>query len=91
MGTTLLYSRRQLGERFSEGARLLWIAMRRDRLSQETLRTELGRARGVIGHWLRGDRLPDGASRGKLFERFGIKPQAWEQKPKKPFSIEEAA
>lgn len=88
---SLLYSRRQLGERFSEGARLLWIAMRKHGLSQESLRRDLGRARGVIGHWLRGDRLPDGASRGRLFERFAIKPQAWEQKPTKPFSIEEAA
>lgn len=87
----LLYSRRELGERFSEGARLLWVAMRRHELSQEALRTELGRARGVVGHWLRGERLPDGTSRGKLFERFGIKPQAWEQKPTKPFSLDEEA
>lgn len=87
----LLYSRRELGKRFSEGARLLWVAMRREGLTQEALRKDMGRARGVVGHWLRGDRRPDGASRGKLFERFEIKPQAWEEDPKKPFSLEDAA
>lgn len=87
---TLIFSR-GLGPRFSEGARLLWAAMRREGLTQRALRTQLDLGGGVIGRWLRGDRVPDGASRGKLFERFRIKPQSWEQKPTKPFSIESAA
>jgi hypothetical protein len=87
----LIYGRRRLGDRFSEGARLLWLAMLRQGLSQESLRAELGRPKGVIGRWLLGDRLPDGESRGRLFKRFGIKPQAWDQKPSKPFSLETAA
>ena len=88
---TLIYGRRRLGKRFSEGARLLWSAMLRAGLSQEALRVELRRPKGVIGRWLMGERLPDGESRGRLFKRFGIQPQAWDQKPTKPFSIETAA
>jgi len=86
----LIYGR-QLGPRFSEGARLLWVAMRRAGLSQESLRSELGCAKGVIGRWLRGDRLPDGTFRGKLFKQFGIRPQLWEHGPSRPFSCDAAA
>lgn len=76
-----------LGDKFSEGARLLWLAMRRSQLSQEQLRLELQLARGVIGRWLRGERRPDGKSRGTLFERFEISPTAWDSPPSEPFTL----
>lgn len=79
----------KIGPRFSEGARLLWLRMTRERLTQESLRTELRLSKGVLSTWLHGTRLPDGPCRGQLFVRFGIPPQAWEEKPAKPFSIED--
>lgn len=83
----LIYARR-LGPHFSEGARLLWLSMEHRDYTQEDLRQLIGKSKGVIGRWLRGDQRPDGESRGLLFELLKIKPQAWDSVPQKAFSIE---
>jgi len=87
----LIYVRGPLGPNFSEGSRLLFLAAKRAGLTQEALRARLGRSKGVVGDWLRGKSKPDGESRGRIYEKFGIKPHLFDQKPTKPFSLESAA
>lgn len=91
--------RQSLGDHFSEGARVLWVSMGREKLSQEGLRRRLNEhrdadrpmARGVINRWLYGDRKPDGEGRGMLFKSLGIDPSLWECEPRKPFAPPKAA
>lgn len=79
--------RRKRAARFSEGARLLWLAMERDGLSQEATRLKVGVAGGQLGRWLRGERLPAGPFRGALFRLFSIDPSAWDVPPSEPFKF----
>jgi ribosome-binding protein aMBF1 (putative translation factor) len=65
--------------------------MRRAGLTQADLRQELDLSTGVVGRWLRGDRKPQRHWRKALHARFGIPLTAWERKPAKKFSLDEAA
>lgn len=85
----LVYVNRQ-GPHLSEGSRLLWLAMLRAGLSQEALRLEMGRAKGSVGDWLRGDGRPRTSARVWLHERFRIPLAAWDKPPVKPFKFEAA-
>lgn len=81
-----LVYRRHLGAAFSEGSRLLWLAMVRGHLSQEALRREMRCSKGAISRYLRGERRPDGPARGFFHRRFRIAPDAWDKKPSRKFS-----
>jgi len=76
---------------FSEGSRLLWLAMRRRGLSQSALRAQLGCAGGVIGRWLLGSRKPSASFRVLLVDLLGVPVNSWDMPPRKPFSPKEAA
>jgi transcriptional regulator with XRE-family HTH domain len=82
-----LYVTRQ-GEKLTEGARLLWLAMKRVGLTQEALRAKLGISRGAIGRWVRGDRVPDRSSRERLKDMFSIAIEDWERKPRRPVTFD---
>lgn len=85
--------RQELGEHFSEGSRLLWVAladscggsqaqMRRRLTGQsgEELRP------GVVSRWLYGDHRPGLRMVLQLKEAFGIPIEAWHQSPTEPFA-----
>ncbi len=77
----------RVGPYLSEGARLLWVGMRREKVSQAELRRELDISHGLVGRWLRGERVPHGRNRRALEKRFGISLDDWERKPTKRFSM----
>lgn len=76
-----------LGRNVTEGTRLLWAELARRGWSQEDLRRSVHVARGVVGRWLYGDRLPDLASATKLQRLLGIPIEAWSAGPTEPFSL----
>jgi hypothetical protein len=76
-----------LGRRFSEGARLLWLAVRRHCVDLAGLVEATGRTKGAVSRWLHGHCLPDADSRIVLFEKYAIPVAAWSQPPKKEFRI----
>lgn len=82
---------RELGPYVSEGSRLLWLAVRRRGLTLDALHSALGVGQGVLGRWLRGQRRPGGRGRAILHAEFRISPSAWDEPPRKPFSLEKAA
>lgn len=82
-----VFSSSELGSKFSEGARLLWLALLRSDTSQEGLRSAVGCTKGVVGRWLKGERRPDELRRRAIFKRFGVPPSLWDVPPRKSFSI----
>lgn len=75
----------ELGERFSEGARLLWKVLDDKRCSQLQLQRELGEHAGVVNRLLYGDRLPSLETAVRIEALYGIPVNAWNEAPKKKF------
>lgn len=90
--------RDHLGENFSEGARLLWLKLPKlargwgvePVSAREELTKRLSAARGTVSRYLYGDRRPDLVQAGKLEEIAGIPMRAWNELPKKPFTLAHA-
>lgn len=80
---------KDLGPKFSEGARLLWIAVQRERLTLVALAKEVGRGQGTVSRWMHGIRIPDEDSRRELHRRFGVPSdiEMWRRKPTQKFHI----
>lgn len=78
------FHRTQLGGSFSEGARLLWIALGGfDR--QVAAAEDLGCMKSTLSRWLYGDRRPESHWRSVLKKRFRIPYESWETPPKRLF------
>lgn len=80
---------RELGDKFSEGTRLLWQAATRERMTLAALARAVRRGEGTVSRWLHGQRRPDEDSRRVLHDRFGIPADisVWRQKPTRKFAI----
>jgi hypothetical protein len=76
--------RRELGERFSEGARQLWLVVEREGLTHKRLRERIGRGFDVT-RWLYGDSVPPVAALVRIEELWGIRVALWLQKPRHRF------
>lgn len=71
------HTRQKVGPNFSEGARLLWIAMRIQGMNQCGVARVLGRHRGVINRLLYGERRPGLDLALDIQDTFGIRPVDW--------------
>ena len=79
--------RTELGPKFNEGARLLWLAIIREGITQFALSRELGIATpGVQNRWLWGDQRPMNPWRKKINERFSVPVDAWDEEPTEAFT-----
>ena len=83
------FVRRTLGPKFSEGARLLWLAVVRQRLTLRQV-SEAGGAQQAH-YWLFGDKRPGPTPRRRLRDGFGIEPALWDEAPHEPFSLDRLA
>lgn len=83
--SAMLY-RRRLGKKFSEGARLVWIKLKRRKWTQAELARQLGgRDRGTVSHWLYGDTRPDLDALLLFKSVLKIPVEAWAKPPTEPF------
>ena len=80
-------TRTHLGEQFSEGARLLWLAMEERGWSQAQLAKSIAAQPGVVPRWLYGDRKPSWDWAATLRDSFGISLDAWTVAPTQPFRL----
>lgn len=78
-------SRTELGDRFSEGARLLWCVLSDRGWSQGELTRAIGAKPGVVPRWLYGDTKPGWTWATKLRDMFGITFETWTVEPTLPF------
>ena len=78
---------RDLGPKFSEGARLLWLRSRNLGHSPETIRQVIGCTNGVVNRWLYGERGIELALAVRVEDAYGIPVRAWLMKPTKPFRL----
>ena len=78
--------RRDLGEKFTEGARQTWIAIDKKAWDHATLAEELGVAQGTVHKILYGDRLPDGLVMIRLEQLLKIPCKLWATAPKNHFT-----
>jgi hypothetical protein len=82
---SLPYKRTELGPKFSEGARLLWLAMRENKWSQGELGKAIDAKPGVVNRWLYGDIRPGLAWAEELLAVVKIPLSAWNQRPVRAF------
>lgn len=80
-------TRRALGPHFSEGARLLWLAMESRGWTQGQLRKELDVASGRVSRWLYGDLRPSLTIAIVVAAKLGIPAETWTQAPREPFIV----
>ena len=73
------------GEHFSEGSRLLWLALERLGHTQADAEAQLECAAGAVNRLLYGDRKPGRALGDRIAERYGVQVRAWDEEPKKRF------
>lgn len=77
----------RMGSPESEGARRMWLVLRRRKWSQGQLAKELGTRSSAVNRWLHGGRIP---SRRWLFEIervLGIEARLWDRPPTRPLDI----
>lgn len=79
-------ARSKLGSKFSEGARLLWLACIKNGWSQADLRALLKCSTGTVNRYLWGDRVPDRVMADRIREVAGVPIPTWDQPPKKAFT-----
>jgi hypothetical protein len=70
-------TRTHLGEQFSEGARLLWLAMEERGWSQGQVAKAIEAKSGVVPRWLYGDTKPSWDWAVVLRDTFRIPLEAW--------------
>lgn len=77
-----------LGRHFSEGARRLWLTLRKRAWSQKDLAAALGKHNsGLVNRWLYGDRVPNRESALLIYRVLRIPPALWGQHPSRPFTL----
>ena len=81
----IVATRTHLGSQFSEGARLLWVAMESRGWSQGQLTKAVAARPGVVPRWLYGDTKPSWDWAKKISGLFGIALEAWTLEPTAPF------
>lgn len=79
-------NRTDLGPHFSEGARLLWLAIQRESLPSARAADSIDADASLFHRWLYGERKPGRAHGSALAERFGISLDQWDTEPTEPFS-----
>jgi transcriptional regulator with XRE-family HTH domain len=87
-------SRRNLGAKFSEGARQLWLLLARRTWSQAEAARQLDMDAGQLVKLLYGDRRPGRELAGRLAAGAEINLRLWDEAPTEPFvppAAEEAA
>ena len=75
----------ELGEKFSEGARQMWLRMRERKLSDSALAAKAGLDRGLIFRYRWGDSKPGRLHADKLRVALGIKPALFDADPLEQF------
>jgi len=80
----MLY-RTRLGSLFSEGARLLWLALADRKLSQADAERLLGSPQGQLSKWLYGERRPGLKWAVLIQAQFDIPPETWRLAPSRKF------
>lgn len=75
------HHRKLIGDRFSEGARLLWQELARRNLSHAGAAKALGWERATISRVLYGDVVPGIGLLADVKKVFGIAPEAWAESP----------
>lgn len=83
--------RKKLGPYVSEGARLLWAAMKERKHGQADVARALGVSLGTPSRWLYCDRRPSAALLAKVEETYGVPGSAWGRRPVKAFVLTRAA
>jgi hypothetical protein len=83
----MMHARTELGSHFSEGARLLWRVMAKQKLSQADIRRRMQCQSGLVPRWLYGDVTPGLMYAFRLAAAFDIPPQAWIAPPKRHFAV----
>jgi hypothetical protein len=78
-------NRQRFGDRFSEGARLLWLAIAGD--TQAAASIQLGCAKGMLTNWLYGDRSPSAPWLTKIQDEYGVPADAWGRPPVQTFTL----
>lgn len=78
--------RRELGSRFCEGTRLLWLAIEREGISPAAAAKRMGWSRATASHVLYGDRLPGVVLLSAVEREFGVPYAAWTLPPSEPFT-----
>lgn len=79
--------RDHVGDDFSEGARLVWLAKEADDLSNGDIAEIAGCSRSQILKIIYGDQLPNRRVTERLRDRFGVPATAWDEKPAVPFVV----
>ncbi len=77
-------SRPRLGKYFSEGARQLWLAMSRMKLSQTDVARQIGTSSGQVSQWLYGGRRASLRWALTLEKELGIAASDWARTPVRP-------
>lgn len=77
--------RRHLGQRFSEGSRLLWLALGTERLSIAQAAARLGWHRGNLARALYGDSKPGIDALVVVEQTFAVPVGAWAVEPTETF------
>jgi transcriptional regulator with XRE-family HTH domain len=83
------FSRPVIGKYFSEGARLLWVFMLRENLSQKDLATRVNAPTedGQVNSWLYGRRRPGLGPALEIEATIGIPARAWLEAPAERFKV----
>lgn len=79
--------RRNKGDKFTEGSRLLWEAMARTGLGFRGAAAKLGTSSGALVKWAYGDRSPDRVYAGRMAALFAIPLEAWDIEPTEKFVL----
>lgn len=78
------------GDKFSEGSRLLWLALRKRGVNASQARTILGcKHEGTVDRLLYGDRRAGLELALNIEKHFAVPASAWHAEPKKPFELPE--
>lgn len=83
--------RRDTGRSFSEGARLLWLALSARGYDRKAVAQMVGVSAPVLHHWLYGTRRPSWPARMVLRRKLRIPLQTWDQPPTEEFVLPAAA
>jgi len=79
--------RENLGSRFSEAARLLWLALEKRGESPADCTRRVGAKAGVVARILYGDRLPNLALGVRFEQIYKIAARLWQTLPTEPFVL----
>lgn len=83
----MTYHRRAVGPKFNEGARLLWLALAKDKESINDVEEKTGSASGTGSRWLYGDTKPMTPARFEIESLWGVPVRSWDDAPTEPFVV----